>query len=168
MDSDLLTLIANLRIYIGFLGEKNQFSWWQSSFFSPTSDAFFSPLFNRTQLLAQCNGVTRAAGLIHDEHIGVGHVYHLFRLPEGLEQGLHQKLKDPIFKKALPKPLTQAVAVNYLKEVGKNIDSEDIGPIRIGAISDLYTIDAWGNVAGSYQNAFENHQINYPYFTDLL
>jgi hypothetical protein len=168
MNSDLLTIIAKLRIYIGYLGEKDQYGWWKSSFFTTSSDAFLAPLFSRTKLLAQVNGVSRAASLLHDEHIGVGNVYHLFRLPENLEQGLHQKLKDQEFTKALPKPLTQAVVMSYLKESVKKFYSEEVGPVRIGSISDLYTIDAWVNVATSYLNAFTNHQIIYPYFSDLL
>jgi hypothetical protein len=167
MDSDLLTLISNLRIYIGFLGEKDQHGWWQSSFFSPASDAFLSPLFSRTQLLTQCNGMSRAAALIHDEHIGVGHVYHLFRLPENLEQGLHEKLQDPIFSKTLPKPLNESIAISFLKQEEKDLKTEDIGPVRMGPISDLYTLNVWGNVAASCLHAFENQQRIYPNFTDL-
>lgn len=167
MDLDLLTQIAQLRIYIGFLGEKDQHNWWKSSFFSPASDAFLSPLFSRTQLLAQCNGVSRAASLLHDEHIGVGHVYHLFRLPEDMEQGLHQKLKDSSFIKEFSQPLVKESVLNRLEENSKIFDSEDIGPVRIGAISDLYTIGSWGKVAGAYFHAFSNNKIIYPYFSEL-
>jgi len=167
MNADLLTHIAKRRIYIGLLGEKEQFNWWKSSFFSSASDAFLSPLFSRTQLLAQCNGVSRAASLLHDEHIGVGHVYHLFRLPEDLEQGLHQKLKDPKFEKSIQKALTKATALKELKELASNFESGDMGPVRIGSISDLYIIEAWGDVAGAYSSAFENEQTIYPYFSDL-
>ena len=159
--------LLKLRILVGFLGEKEQFNWWKSSFFSPASDAFLLPLFNRTKLLAQSNGVSRAASLLHDEHIGVGHVYHLFRLPEDLEQGLHQKLKDPKFEKSIQKDLTKAKAMNELKELAANFDSGDIGPVRIGSVSDLYIIDAWGNVAGAYAYAFENELPIYPYFSEL-
>ena len=94
MDADHLVTLATLRILVGYLGEREQFGWWQSAFFAPGSQAFLAPLFARTQLLAQCNGVTRAACLIHDERIGVGHVYHLFRLPEDMEQGLHGILNE--------------------------------------------------------------------------
>jgi hypothetical protein len=47
-----------------------------------------------TNYWPQCNGETHAAALVHDERIGVGNVYHLFRLPEEMEQGIHQKLHD--------------------------------------------------------------------------
>ena len=90
MQSTELTSLATLRLLVGFLGEKDHFAWWQSSFFAPGSNAFLAPVFPRTQLLAQYEGVTRAASLQHDDRIGVGDVCHLFRLPEDVEQGLHR------------------------------------------------------------------------------
>ena len=44
------------------LGEREHFGWWQSSFFTQGSSAFLSPIFSRTQFLAQCNGMRRATG----------------------------------------------------------------------------------------------------------
>jgi hypothetical protein len=38
--------------------------------------------------------VKEAAARVHDEYIGVGKVYHLFRLPEHIEQALHSSLRD--------------------------------------------------------------------------
>jgi hypothetical protein len=86
--------LAALRTLVGFLGEREQFAWWPSAFFAPGSQAFLLPLFARTRLLAQCNGVTQAAALVHDDRIGVGQVYHLFRLPEDMEQAIHRFLND--------------------------------------------------------------------------
>src|SRR5579883_2609864 len=94
MSTPELALLARLRILIGYLGESAQFGWWSSNFFGPGSKAFLSPVFARTSLLAQYHGVTAAAAKVHDEHIGVGRVYHLFRLPEDLEHALHVVLHD--------------------------------------------------------------------------
>ena len=90
MYSEHLEYLATLRIVIGYLGERDQFAWWQSSFFSAGSEAFLSPIFARTRFLAQCTGVTQAASAIHDARIGTGNVYHLFRLPEDMAQDIHQ------------------------------------------------------------------------------
>ena len=84
--------LAKMRAVVGYLGERNQSGWWQSSFFAPGSQAFLAPVFGRTRLLAQCTGVAQAAAVVHDERIGVGDVYHLFRLPEDIEQALHRAL----------------------------------------------------------------------------
>lgn len=94
MDALHLEKLTSLRILVGYLGEREQYTWWPSAFFASGSAAFLAPLFTRTQPLAQFNGVTQAAALIHDERIGIGQVYHLFRLPEDLEQGIHRTLND--------------------------------------------------------------------------
>ena len=167
MDTNLLSTIAKLRIYIGYLGEKDQFGWWQSAFFTKGSSAFLSPLFSRTQLLAQCNGVTRAAALVHDERIGVGHVYHLFRLPEDLEQGIHQTLHDPIFGSVLPEDADQRVAQDRLSDFAAGVNIVGIGPIRVGEISDLYIVDKWREVASLFIDAFQHLKEVYPYFADI-
>ncbi|MGS2724903.1 BrxE family protein [Porticoccus sp. GXU_MW_L64] len=40
MNNDVVKLIVELRLLIGFLGEKSQYDWWESNFMGPTSDAF--------------------------------------------------------------------------------------------------------------------------------
>src|SRR6266498_2626769 len=95
MESVQLEAFAAMRAVVGFLGEREQYAWWQSSFFSAQNRAFLAPVFGRTQLLAQAMGVTRAASLVHDERIGVGRVFHLFRLPEDVEERVHQTIQQP-------------------------------------------------------------------------
>lgn len=80
--------LAQLRIVVGFLGEKDQAGWWPSGFCASASTAFLLPAFPRTLTPARYEGLCRAAQLVHDEHVGLGDVYHLFRLPEALEQAL--------------------------------------------------------------------------------
>jgi len=83
MNNKVLQDVFTLRMCIGFLGESDQYSWWPSSFLSPTSSAFLSPVFSKTSFTAQYYGVREAATIVHDEHIGIGKgVFHLFRLPE--------------------------------------------------------------------------------------
>jgi hypothetical protein len=57
--------IAELRVLVGFLGEKGQANWWNSEFFSATATAFLAPIFNRSLFLAQYQGVTAAASKMH-------------------------------------------------------------------------------------------------------
>src|SRR5215212_10212064 len=66
MNATQLEALTTLRTVVGYLGERDQFAWWQSSFFAPTSRAFLAPVFGRTQALAQYAGVSRAAALVHD------------------------------------------------------------------------------------------------------
>jgi hypothetical protein len=82
--------ILRLRVSVGYLGERHGSNWWSSSFLDPTSEAFIAPIFGATAANARIVGVTEAARRIHDDAIGVGRIFHAFRLPEALEHELHR------------------------------------------------------------------------------
>ena len=111
METDFVGQLVTYRLLVGYLGEKEQYGWWQSSFFTQGAGAFLTPLFPRTQMLAQCNGVTQAAALVHDERIGVGHVYHLFRRPEDLEQSIRHLRETTEGAKAIVERVSKVVGV---------------------------------------------------------
>jgi hypothetical protein len=161
--------LALLRTAIGYLGEREQYAWWQSSFFNPASRAFLTPVFARTQLLAQYAGVTQAATIVHDERIGVGHVYHLFRLPEDLEQRMHRLLHDPaIGERTTTLVANKDAALAFLSQQAEYGGSTSIGPTRIGPTKDLLSARSWSMAASCYLDGFNlNHEI-YPYFTDAV
>ena len=167
MENDLIKNLAVYRIVIGYLGEREQFGWWQSSFFIHGSSAFLSPVFSRTQLLAQCNGVARAAALIHDERIGIGNVYHLFRLPEELEQGIHQALYEIQLGEKIQKTISNKVsALGFLRKNLIPQDKPGIGPTRVGDVHALRDHETWKVVAGLYFVSFEKQKEILPYFTN--
>lgn len=168
MEAEQLQVLAQYRIMVGYLGEKDRFGWWQSAFFTQGSGAFLTPLFPRTQLLARCNGVTQAAALIHDERIGVGNVYHLFRLPEDLEQGIHQALYNEVFAQAVQKLIaSKEAALNGLLQGTDKDEPAGIGPIRAGNLAALREVKFWHRIAGIYYWAFKQGQQIFPYFTDV-
>ncbi len=163
MNVELVEKLAKLRIIIGYLGEREQFGWWQSSFFTQGSSAFLAPLFSRTQVLAQCSGVTQAAALIHDERIGVGSVYHLFRLPEDMEQAIHKTLRETILPDAVK---NKEAALNDLRKFASKPDNGSEGPVLLGAKSSLLELSSWQNVCGLYLEAFDRGIKIYPYFAE--
>jgi len=164
MEVELVETIVKLRLAIGFLGEREQFGWWQSSFFTQGSNAFLSPLFSRTQILAQCNGVTHAAALVHDERIGIGHVYHLFRLPEEIEQGIHRSLHEPALVQSVQKNITKSeIALDSLRKLTGSQLQTEVGPIRVGNILELGDLKTWQVVASTYLYAFEHDVQIFPY-----
>lgn len=166
MDSDLLQLITFLRIIIGYLGEKEQHGWWASSFFSKGSEAFLAPVFPRTQLLAQYTGVSKAAALLHDERIGVGDVFHLFRLPEELALGIHQVVQSSAFAEAVKEQIASPqTALDYLNTGAVSTNGSGVGPIRIGQRASLYDVGSWATVRAAYARAFDNGSQVFPYFT---
>ena len=133
MPADLLRSLAQYRFTIGYLGEREQFGWWQSAFFSTSSRAFLDPVFPRTRFVAQCHGVTLAAARVHDERIGVGRVYHLFRLPEEMEQGIHQVLHDPeLAGLAQANLANKDAALQALRQLAVEQAQPGLGPTRIG------------------------------------
>src|SRR5262245_17569154 len=77
--------IATLRLAVGLLGERDNAGWWASGFMAPTGAAFLTPVFGSRILQARYRGVLEVARRVHDERIGVGRVFHPFRLREVVE-----------------------------------------------------------------------------------
>jgi hypothetical protein len=169
MEVTQLESLAKMRAVIGCLGEREQYAWWQSSFFSFGSQAFLTPAFARTAMLAQCMGVTRAAALVHDERIGVGRVYHLFRLPEDIEQGIHGALHAPeIHAQIAALVAHKDAALEYLRTQGQSLSGSGVGPVEIGHAHDIRDQRSWQAVAAHYFAAFSVRADVYPYFTDRV
>lgn len=165
-ETDRLQAITRLRVIVGYLGEKAQFDWWPSGFFTPSSAAFLNPVFARTAPLAQYHGVKEAARPLHDEHIGVGRVFHLYRLPETLEQSLFELLQEPAAVAAHPDIASQAAALDALQSFFRTPSAGQEGPIQIGTSADLDD-NAWiAAAAGCYHAAFTKGMRSYPYLVD--
>ena len=86
--------IVGLRIAVGLLGEHEQSAWWPSSFLGRYAHAFLDPIFGSKTRMAQYHGVTEAACRVHDERIGVGRVFHRYRLPETIEQRISDAFRE--------------------------------------------------------------------------
>lgn len=159
--------IARLRIIVGYLGEKNQHNWWPSEFFSSTAAAFLNPVFGKTATLAQYHGVKEAARRVHDEHIGIGRVFHLFRLPESMEQAVFEVLQDPAVSDALLRDIeSQASATAALQAIVDSSSPLQEGPVQIGAVSDLEGISWLSDTARCYEAAFTAGSRSFPYLID--
>ena len=159
-----ITQLIRLRTIIGYLGEKEQHNWWPSSFFSAASSAFLEPVFSRTQALARVTGVSRAASRVHDEYIGVGAVYHLFRLPEGLEQRIVAHMQQE--QDQVEAPAAREEALAWLREYAAGTPIATVGPVRVGDVQQLQDEESWRAVAALYLYAFEMDARIYPYFRD--
>lgn len=162
--SEYLNNLITIRLSVGYLGEKSNFNWWNSEFMSSASDSFISPIFNRTTQLAKYNGVKEAAALKHDEYIGVGLVYHLFRLPEMLEQQLHEKVLE---EKKRFNFTTNEEALAELEKLCDGINEKGEGPVYVGTIEELKVEKTMQKLAALYYSAFKSEFRVYPYFKDL-
>ena len=70
----IVTNMTSLRTLVGFLGEKSQCNWWDTSFLSSTGLQFLEINFPRSAFAAGVSSVTEAAKRLHDEFIGKGNV----------------------------------------------------------------------------------------------
>lgn len=163
----LARTIAELRVLVGYLGEKGQTNWWCSEFFSATATAFLAPIFNRSLFLAQYNGATAAAAKVHDEAIGVGRIYHLFRLPIGLEQASADALNDAAFVQTLQTKLTnRELALARLAELAEKAESASAGPVSLGLMSQDLKAELQ-RAAGFYCAAFSSGIQTFPYVREV-
>ncbi|RIK38233.1 MAG: BrxE family protein [Chloroflexi bacterium] len=168
MRATQLETLAKIRAAVGYLGERDHFAWWQSAFFSAASRTFLAPIFAKTQLLAQVTGVTQAAARIHDERIGVGQVYHLFRLPEPTEQAIHRLLMDAKLSAEITFLTNDKdVALQFLRQHAEPAPVTGMGPTRLGNATDLAKPKTWRSVVNHYLHGFEQSAQIFPYFVEV-
>lgn len=159
--------IAELRVLIGYLGEKGQANWWGSEFFSSTAAAFLAPIFNRSLFLAQYQGATAAAAKVHDEAIGVGRIYHLFRLPIGLEQASADALNDAAFVQTVQAKLAnRELALARLAELAEKPESASPGAVSLGQMSQDLGAELQ-RAAGFYCSALTAGIQTFPYMREV-
>lgn len=159
-----LQTIARLRMIVGFLGEQAQHNWWSSEFFSSTAPAFLNPVFGKTTLLAQYHGVKEAARRVHDERIGIGRVFHLFRLPESIEQALFAMVQDASIAESLGIEVqSREAAEGALSQIAGGSGSLREGPVQIGSIEDIDDSGWVSGAASCYLTAFNAGSQSYPY-----
>lgn len=160
MTEEIKQNILKLRICVAYLGEKEQENWWSSSFLSPTGKAFLSPVFPKTVALARVNGASSAAQVTHDEFIGIGNVYHLFRLPENIEHDISQLLlKDDSVLDIID---SKDTALACISELATDNATQGVGPLLIESSSISQTMVA--DMAAAYKQGFGSGEKVYPYY----
>lgn len=163
MKDSYLSTVLQMRLLVGFLGERPQFAWWTTSFFGDYSLRSLEFVTPKTSLLAQYHGVVEAARKLHDEHLNVGS-YHLFRLPEEVEQDLHAMMQSGVgteLAKQVPQDKDAALAA--LKTLAGAIPSAAVGPAAVGNIDQLSGGETLTSIAGTYVSAFSQNAQTYPY-----
>lgn len=157
--------IAELRVLVGYLGEQQPI-WWPSQFFSPIASAFLGPVFTRSTVLAQYHGVTAAAARKHEEHIGEGRTFHLFRLPEIFEQSAAGVFADKDFEVSIRASVaSRDEALVRLAELAGQVTSANEGPVVVGDLTDELG-DALKSCAALYLDAFSKGIQCFPYLRE--
>lgn len=160
---DLLVEFILLRLLVGFLGEKSQYSWWETDFLSVTGQQFLKIIFPRTALSAGIISVSEAARRLHDSRIGLRGNYHLFRAPE--EEKIYQKLYELNASGKLLLPQSKEQALQELRNLSGKLTQEiSEGPVRIGTTKKFFKIENLKLIAALYCKAFSENKRIFPYF----
>ena len=163
MTAASLPHILKMRLLVSYLGEKAQHAWWPTAFYETSSRPFLEPVFSRTSRLAQYHGVLEAARRLHDEHLSVGS-YHLFRLPEEVEQDLHNLVQHPKADEfALHEMRSKDAALASLRDIAGAVSVNSVGPTAIGNIGDLDAPNTVKAIAAAYLSAFSQDAKTYLY-----
>ncbi|GHT91761.1 hypothetical protein FACS1894116_00850 [Betaproteobacteria bacterium] len=163
-----LPTLLRMRLLVGFLGERAQYAWWPTAFYATSSKPFLEPVFAKTSRLARYHGVLEAARRLHDEHLSVGS-YHLFRLPEEIEQDLHatlQSSEEGAFANLMLMPQSKDAAQDELKRRAAKDSTASVGPTAVGSIKDLDSTDTLETIAAAYLSAFTQNAKTYPYLVE--
>jgi len=161
---ELIRSICEARMIVGFLGEKHQAGWWDCAFLSSASTAFLAPVFPNSIRLAQYRGICQAASIVHDEHIGIGKHYHLYRLPDSIERNLAKCFQDKKFTGQVSEYIsTRDRAINRLKKIGTTSIDRAEGPVVVGDFSDAKLDDLLKSSIAHYVHAFEAGYQTFPY-----
>ncbi|MBE7635958.1 BrxE family protein [Sneathiella sp. P13V-1] len=167
MNNNVEKLIVELRLLVGFLGEKSQGNWWGSNFIGTSSEAFLVPIFSRTTMFARYHGVCEAAMLVHDEHIGVGTNFHLYRMPDSVERGAAKALADSDFQQRLNDVLgSSEVAQTRLVELVTTDTNIVEGPVVLGTYADAGLNQRLHQAASHYLRAFKEGYKCFPYMRE--
>ena len=155
--------IIHLRYLIGFLGEKEQYNWWPTSFYESSGFRFLEPVFSRTTPLAQYHGAVEAARRFHDENLSIGS-FHIFRLPEEIEQDLHEIVQTRLIDLFDPNLIVdQAAALSALSEVSDKAPFKAVGPVLVGEIDELRASASLEKIGAIYRIAFSSETQALPY-----
>jgi hypothetical protein len=162
MNASHPAILLQMRLLVGFLGERAQFAWWPTAFYESSSRLFLEPVFSKTSRLAQYHGVLEAARRLHDEHLNVG-CYHLFRLPEEVEQDLHALLQGGVGEDLAKHSQNKEAALETLASLSTTNGSTVLGPISVGNIRDIDSPGTHRALATAYFTAFNHSVKTYPY-----
>ena len=161
---DLIKQLTELRVLVGFLGEKHNASWWSSEFYSPNAPAFLTHIFTRSLSTSQYTGVVAAAARVHDDAIGIGAVYHLFRLPLEVEQSVLKVMQNKDFIAEITNNLiNEEEALKRLKQLASEDNLHAEGACLLESPKH-FSEQNIALAAALYYSSFVNHSRVYPFF----
>lgn len=130
-------------------------NWVSQKVLNTNSIDFFKYILPRTNEKAILNLAIQIASLEHDKNIQ-GNKYHLFSLPYNIERAL---ISNQII-------LNEKNFLDELEKISGSIAIEGKpGPVLIGAIDELSTIEIYQIIAKHYLHAFKSGYKTFPYLS---
>lgn len=105
--------------------------------------------------------------LVHDEHIGVGANFHLYRLPDSVEQATANEMVSSDSNALMNSVLASSeAALTRLSELCLAASEKVEGPVVVGAYSDAELNDILQLSASHYLRAFTKGYKCFPYMRE--
>ncbi len=160
--------LLQLQIVVLALGEAHHAGWWKSQFLSPVGLSHLSYVYPRSNFAGAVRSASRAAKIVHDSSIGIGQVFHLFRLPREFERHLDEILRESEvdLRTQLESFLSQRERLlERLEQLSETtLDKAAVGPLRMGTLRDLHKPNSVAQLASAYYAAFRDRVKVFPYF----
>ncbi len=166
MRSSHLPIIANVRFFVGALGELR--GWWRTRFTAEASRRSLELLFPRRPVRAAFESVVEAARRVHDEPPldQRASAFHLFRLPIHLEDRLAGWVAKPDSLPAWPPVAEEALLRELERLAGKSVAGPAVGPLCLGKPARLNQEIAFREIAATYLQAARSDARVIPYFEE--
>jgi len=162
--SDTLLQMIQLRLAVGYLGQRNQGNWWDCGFLDTTGLRFLETTFPRTAKQAALRSTTEAACGVHDKALGRIGSFHLFRLPPALEDQLDHLSESLDWSEQYGNVESSETALSLLKQLADALIKAPEGPVQVGVENRILTATSIRELAAHYYSAFHDGIHCFPYF----
>lgn len=162
--SQLIDHFAQLRLLVGYLGQRRQFGWWDCEFLGSLGFRVLETIFPRTARTAALQSTTEVACTVHDRSLGRVGNYHLFRLPPALEDRLQQAIEALDWSEAAKQIESPDIAMETLHRLADAIVKAPEGPVQVDVERRILTSTSIHELAAHYHSAFHDGIRCFPYF----
>lgn len=161
--------ITQLRVLVATLGESASPPWWKTTFLSEAGLRLTGRIFPRSGLSAAVNAVSQVARREHEQRIGKGRRYHLFRLQPSMERSIQVALTEPIMVERL-RGILALGQDGLLQELSSLVGTARLGgregPTLMGPVGALSGSGGVGELAAMYRSAFREKTVVHPYYEE--
>jgi len=158
-ESEILSQFSQLRQLVAFLGSKKLQGWWDCSFMDEIGLRYMATTFPRSAAAAALNATIEAAQRTHDEALGRVGCFHLFRLPNSIEERLVLDDSEQV------NDWNAESAISALALIADASIKAPEGPVQIGQQKRILSVVSVQEIAAHYLSAFQQEIKCYPYFS---